>query len=140
MNNSCVSIVQNMEKKTIISIIFHFLLFFLAAYYVGKQFSQFLENKDSSTLTLTKFNTNEKDKYPTFYICLTVEKSEEGWRNPGIIRNFYHTDLINEKLDMDMKSFVTTKNMVAKTWLSCFMLPAGVSSVEIWLPNTSTSC
>ena len=53
-------------------------------------------------MTLRTFNTLEKDKYPTFSLCLTVEESEEQWRNPEIIKNFYQTDRINETLYISM--------------------------------------
>ena len=49
-----------------------------------------------------------------------------------------YVDLI---LDMDLKKIVTIDmiSMVAII-IMAFTVPAGVSSVEIWLPNTSTSC
>ena len=56
-------------------------------------------------MTLRTFNTLEKDKYPTFSLCLTVEESEEQWRNPEIIKNFYQTDRINETLYISMSEY-----------------------------------
>ena len=85
-----------MSAKRIASRSFHLLLFVLASYYVVKQFLQFLENKDSSAMTLRKFNNLEKDKYPTFSLCLTVEEDPKQWRNLEIIKNF------NGKLDITL--------------------------------------
>ena len=65
-----------------------------------KQFLQFLENEDASTITLKKFNDSTGNKYPTFSVCLTLERSSMD--NIEIIKNFYQEDLINETLGIDV--------------------------------------
>ena len=96
-----------MDTKNIVSIFLHIFLFFLTAFYVTKQFLEFLQNKDSSAMMFRKYNDLEKDKYPTFSICLTIEdlEGDETWRNKDIIRNFYKENKINDVFSKDVSYF-----------------------------------
>ena len=92
-----------MEHKKIIFRLFHLLLFFLAAYYVVKQFLQFLKNEDSSAMAFKRFNSFEKDKYPTFSVCLAEEFGN--WHDMKTIENFYQANKINETLGISVLDY-----------------------------------
>ena len=106
-NENIDQLLLRMDTKRIVSIFLHIFLFFLTAFYVTKQFLEFLENKDSSAMMFRTYNDLEKDKYPTFSMCLTIEDldGDETWRNTDIIRNFYQEKIINEVFGKDISYF-----------------------------------